>query len=258
MSKALLHIKDAGIGYSNGNYNKALLKNIDAEVSKGAFLVLVGANGSGKSTLLRSIAGILPVLSGKLELEGRPLREIPSIDRAKLVSMVFANAVSSSGLSGYELVALGRQPYTGIFGKLKREDHLAIEQAMNQTQTSHLSKRSLFEMSDGEQQKLMIARALAQDTPLILLDEPTAFLDIGSRVEILSLLRSLSKDQNRTIIFSSHDVQLAFQICDLVWLIDKNGNLHCGSAKAIMQMPEWNEVLKERAKMDKDNFQIIL
>ena len=181
---------------------------------------LLGRNGSGKSTLLRALAGLGPVASGEVLLCGRPLVQLSPLERASTVSFVTTDKVRIANLACEDVVALGRAPYTNWFGRMQRGDRETVARALELVGMSSFARKTMDAMSDGECQRVMIARALAQDTPVILLDEPTAFLDLPNRYELATLLRQLTRDEGKCILFSTHDLDVALSLCDSVALID--------------------------------------
>lgn len=202
------------IGYKTKKKETIVASNINLELHKGELVGLVGANGIGKSTLLRTLTNVQNALSGQIIINNKSLTEYKPEDLAKAMSLVLTEAIASKNLTVFELVALGRQPYTNWVGKLSENDISIINQSLQQTNIESLKDKRCFELSDGQLQKVMIARALAQDTDLIILDEPTTHLDMYHKAYILKLLQKLSKDTNKTILFSSHEIDLAIQLCD--------------------------------------------
>jgi iron complex transport system ATP-binding protein len=182
---------------------------------------LVGPNGKGKSTLLKTMAGLLPPMKGKIYFGDKPLPELHRSERARLISYVGTAHEVNRSLKVRDLVALGRYPYTDIFGKLSDDDADMVHRAMVDTKTLHLRDALMGEISDGECQRALIARSLAQNTPIILLDEPTAYLDIGNKFEMVELMRRLARTRNKTIIFSSHDLPTVLGTADYMWFIFK-------------------------------------
>jgi iron complex transport system ATP-binding protein len=210
----VLKTKDLSIGYQTSKATSVITENINLELKQGELIGLVGANGIGKSTLLRTLSGIQKPLDGLIEINGISLESHSTLDLAKKMSLVLTEQVMAKNLSVEELVALGRQPYTNWVGNLSEADISAVHRALDQTNLSDLKHRKCFELSDGQLQKVMIARALAQNTDLIILDEPTTHLDMYHKAYILKLLQRLAKDTNKTILFSSHEIDLAIQLCD--------------------------------------------
>lgn len=200
----------------------------DAVLPAGCLTCLLGPNGSGKSTLLRTLAGFQKPLSGEVLIDGIPISMISRRRLSALVSVVLTDRPDSPHLDVRQLVALGRSPYTGWFGRMSETDHLIVNQAMEQVGIKALADRTVSSLSDGERQKVMIAKSLAQSTPVIFLDEPTAFLDYPAKVDILMLLRHLALTQGKTIMLSTHDLELALRIADYTWLIDRKLGITTG------------------------------
>lgn len=219
----ILKTTDLSIGYSSKKAVTVIADHINLELRKGELIGLVGANGIGKSTLLRTLTTIQQPLKGRIELNGTSVEDYSGLDLAKAMSLVLTEQLMSKNLSVFELVALGRQPYTNWVGNLSEEDYSIIHTSIEQTNISELKHRKCFELSDGQLQKVMIARALAQDTNLIILDEPTTHLDMYHKAYILKLLQKLTKETNKTILFSSHEIDLAIQLCDTMVVMTSNG-----------------------------------
>jgi len=207
------------IGYGDKNGVKSIAEKIDLEIHKSELIAVIGVNGIGKSTLLRTISGIQQALSGTVEIEGKTLNALNDLQRASQISLVLTNQPISKNLSVFELIALGRQPYTNWLGKLSKIDIEKIENAIKLTSIESLKDRKCYELSDGQLQRVLIARAIAQDTPIIILDEPTTHLDMYHKAYVVKLLKKLAKQTNKTIIFASHEINLAIQICDKIILM---------------------------------------
>ena len=203
------------IGHHKEN---ALLSKLNLTVNRGEMVALIGRNGAGKSTLLKSMIGLLAPLDGVCLLEGLPFADYTLPQRARRVSFVSSQITQLPALSVGELVGLGRMPYTGWMGRMSQEDKALISQALDEVQMASFSERKLDCLSDGERQRAMIARAFAQDTPLMVLDEPTAFLDIPNTYELIRLL-SRFRDGGRSIVYSTHDLETAMQCADKMWVI---------------------------------------
>jgi cobalamin transport system ATP-binding protein len=212
----ILKTKDLSIGYKSKKKDTIIASNINIELHKGELIGLVGANGIGKSTLLRTLTKVQSSLSGEIFINSKSLSQFNNIELAKAMSLVLTEQIASKNLSVFELVTLGRQPYTNWVGNLSKNDINIINQSINQTNIEDLKHKKCFELSDGQLQKVMIARALAQDTDLIILDEPTTHLDMYHKAYILKLLQKLVKETNKTILFSSHEIDLAIQLCDVL------------------------------------------
>jgi iron complex transport system ATP-binding protein len=226
MNKANQHIilktEHLTIGYKSKKSDAVIASNIHIELQKGELIGLVGANGIGKSTLLRTLTNVQNGLSGKIFINNKLLSDYTSEELAKTLSLVLTEPIASKNLSVFELVALGRHPYTNWVGNLNSEDIDMINQALNLTHIETLKHKKCFELSDGQLQKVLIARALAQDTDLIILDEPTTHLDMYHKAYILKLLQKLVKETNKTILFSSHEIDLAIQLCDKMIVMTKD------------------------------------
>ncbi len=221
----ILKTKELSIGYSSKKVETVVASNINIELHKGELIGLVGANGIGKSTLLRTLTNVQSSLSGEIFINSKSLSQFNNIELAKTLSLVLTEQIASKNLSVFELVALGRQPYTNWVGNLSKNDITIVNQSIKQTNIEELKHKKCFELSDGQLQKVMIARALAQDTDLIILDEPTTHLDMYHKAYILKLLQKLVKDTNKTILFSSHEIDLAIQLCDKLIVMVKDSTV---------------------------------
>jgi iron complex transport system ATP-binding protein len=202
-----------------GHAGKIVLRDIDLSIAAGELVALIGLNGAGKSTLLRTLMGLLPSVSGEVMVRGKRLRTMSAIERSKALAVVLTERPSAGLLDAETLITLGRQPWTGHFGRASAKDREVVERAMERTDTKGFAKRALDQLSDGEAQRVMLARALVQDTPLLLLDEPTAFLDLVNRVRLMRLLRELVREERKGVLLSTHDLQSALDLCDKVVLI---------------------------------------
>ena len=216
-------------GYHDRQGNRVISDRLDDALRSGELTCLLGPNGAGKSTLLRTLAGFQKPLGGSVEIMGRDITACSDRDLARTISVVLTEKPLLENMDAQTLVELGRAPYTGFWGRLSRADHSAVEQAIALTGIEPLRHRMVQTLSDGERQKVMIAKALAQQTPIILLDEPTAFLDYPSKVEIMQLLFRLSRTGGKTIFLSTHDLELALQLADRVWLIDRRLGVATGT-----------------------------
>ena len=210
-------------GLSVGHGRTALLSGLDLRLGQGELVALIGVNGCGKSTLLRTLAGLQPALSGTITVKGLRLQDMTSVERARAISVVLTGRPQAGSLDVRTVVALGRQPWTGHLGRSTEADERAVEKAIDQTGIRAFLQRGLHTLSDGEGQKVLISRALAQDTPVMFLDEPTAFLDLVNRVRVLRLLRDIAHDMAKAVIFSTHDVQTAFDLCDRFIVVHDGG-----------------------------------
>jgi len=229
MKQNTIEIRDLSIGYASKKKAKVVAAHINTTIYSGELTCLLGANGIGKSTLLRTLTAFQPKLSGEILLQGKEVGEYPEKELAKLIGVVLTERFDIKNMTARELIGLGRSPYTGFWGTLGKEDNDIIDKAISLVKIENLSNRMVHTLSDGERQKVMIAKALAQETPIILLDEPTAFLDFPSKVEIMQLLHQLSRKTNKTIFLSTHDLELALQIADRIWLMDKENGIRTGT-----------------------------
>lgn len=211
------------IGYGKGKKKLALTNPLDCSARGGELIALMGRNGCGKSTLLRTLAALHDPLKGKIRLGNRSLDNFSRKELSRLLGFVSTEVIRVQGLRVSALVAMGRYPHTGWFGSLSERDHASIAHAMEVTSLESMRDKDMDELSDGERQRAMIARTLAQDTRILILDEPTAFLDITHRFEIISLLGDLARNHGKTIVFSSHDLQLSLQQADKIWLMHDRG-----------------------------------
>lgn len=212
----ILNTKELSIGYASKREKTIVASNINIELKQGELIGLVGANGIGKSTLLRTLTNVQKPLQGQVKINDKEMNQYHAIDLAKVLSLVLTEQIPSKNLSVFELIALGRQPYTNWVGALNNEDLNQINHALQLTNLSNLKNKNCYELSDGQLQKAMIARALAQDTDIIILDEPTTHLDMYHKAYILKLLKNLTQKTGKTILFSSHEIDLAIQLCDTV------------------------------------------
>ena len=213
-NKIILSTSNLSIGYQSKKEKNIIAENLNLTFEEGKLISLVGGNGIGKSTLLRTITGIQKPLAGSVLLKEKEIHNYESLALAQNLSLVLTEKLPPSNLSVFELIALGRQPYTNWLGKLSAEDLEKINQAITLTHVEHLIDKKHHEISDGQLQIVLIARALAQDTPLIILDEPTTHLDLFHKVSIFKLLKKLSQETNKCILFSTHDIDLAIQLSD--------------------------------------------
>ena len=218
-----LVLKDLVIGYNTRAGQRRVTAPLSVKFPEGRLICLVGRNGVGKSTLLRSLSGLQPPLSGDVLLGGSSIASYSHKALARLVSVVTTRDVPVPSMSSWEVVALGRSPYTQFWGQLSPADKEIVDRSIDITGISPLVSRRVGSLSDGERQKVMIAKAIAQETPVILLDEPTAFLDYPSKVSTLSLLSRLAREMGRTILVSTHDVEHALRLSDEVLLLQKEG-----------------------------------
>jgi iron complex transport system ATP-binding protein len=221
-NKTILSTSNLSIGYQSKKEKNIIAENLNLTFEEGKLISLVGANGIGKSTLLRTITGIQKPLAGTVTLKEKEIHLYDSLSLAQNLSLVLTEKLPPSNLTVFELIALGRQPYTNWLGKLSKEDLEKINQAIMLTRVEHLIDKRHHEISDGQLQIVLIARALAQDTPLIILDEPTTHLDLFHKVSVFKLLKKLSQETNKCILFSTHDIDLAIQLSDEMIVMTEN------------------------------------
>ena len=229
------HTRRLTAGYPAEHPPKAVITNADLQLYPGEVTCLLGANGAGKSTLLRTISGLQPPVEGEIFIGDRPVGTIPQREMARLISVVYTERTHAGALTVEETAALGRQPYTGFFGRLSQDDRHIVARALEAVGIAPLADRFLATLSDGERQKVMIARALAQQTPVMLLDEPTSFLDVASRLEVMALLSALASRQQKAVLLSTHDVANALAIASRLWLILPGGEMECGTPSELIE-----------------------
>jgi iron complex transport system ATP-binding protein len=218
-STKILSLNSLKIGYGSGKNENILLPPLNASANRGELIAVIGKNGIGKSTLLRTLTGLQSSLCGEILLGNKHLQDYSKIELAHEVGYISTEIIKVGNMNVYDLVALGRFPHTNWIGKIEKHDHDAILQALEMTSMLTFRNKFISELSDGERQKVMIARILAQDTGIMIMDEPTAFLDVSSKYEIFHLLNLISNSNGKTIIFSTHDLQMAITQSDKIWLI---------------------------------------
>lgn len=230
MSNETVILKDLSIGYTAKGNEKVVASGLNATINSGELTCLLGQNGIGKSTLLRTLSAFQSALGGEIllnmsSLQGNhisPLSTLNSQLLSRLIGVVLTEKLAIKNMTAEELIGMGRAPYTGFWGRLTEEDHQVVRDAIRLVGIESLTGRMIQTLSDGERQKVMIAKALAQQTPIIYLDEPTAFLDYPSKVEMMQLLRRLAVQEQKTIFLSTHDVELSLQVADCIWLMESN------------------------------------
>lgn len=243
---AILTTRDLAVGYRNGKNAVTLLKDLNLALEKGKLVALLGQNGAGKSTLLRALTCDERPLAGTIEVNGRSLSEMSQKDRSRLIGLVSTERIQAGALTVTELVGLGRQPHTGFLGRLDEQDREIVRQAMADAGIIGKADEYMASLSDGERQKAMIARALAQQTPIIILDEPTAFLDVASRIETMRLLQSLAHERGKAVLLSSHDVSQSLMLADELWLITTDRQVLTGPPKQLVDDGAMNRLFENR------------
>ncbi len=233
-SEDYMNITDLAIGYSTGRRKKIVAANLNAAIRKGELVCLLGSNGAGKSTLMRTLCGFQPFYNGQIHIMRKTIGSLDEKEISRLVSVVLTDRIIVPNATVFELVAYGRSPYTGLLGRIGQNDRCIVDKAIEQCGIAHKRDTLLSSISDGERQKAFIAKALAQDTPVILLDEPTAFLDLPARVEIIQLLRRISSTSGKSVLLSTHDLDLALQMADRLWLLHPGGPLTTGSPEDLL------------------------
>ncbi len=217
----ILTTNDLQIGYQG----KVLCSSINLRLQPAKMVALMGVNGSGKSTLMRTLTGLAKALKGSIEIEGKEIQKYSREDLSRLLAVVLTDHINAPEMTVKELVGYGRYPHTGWFGRLRLEDLQRIDEALALVGMTEFKTRHLYTLSDGELQRSLIARAIAQETKLIFLDEPASHLDIPNKAMIINLLKQLTEDQGKTIIYSSHDLGMVKKYADIIWLFDESGNL---------------------------------
>ena len=232
---SLLQTRGLQAGYRSGSQRTVTIAGpLDLEIQAGQLICLLGPNGAGKSTLLRTLAGLQPPLQGSVEIAGVGTARLTPLQLARKVSLVLTDRIAGNNLTVYSLVALGRYPYSGWLGNLSEVDKVAIQWAIDATGIGAFIHRKAHTLSDGESQKVMLARALAQDTPILMLDEPTAHLDLPSRIQLMQLLHRLARQTHKGILLSTHELDLALQVAGEVWLLQSGGQLHRGAPEDLV------------------------
>ncbi len=218
-------LKNLSVGYRQpGDKPLEVLRNLNFTAAPGEMVALIGSNGIGKSTLLRTIAAFQPALAGEITIGGMNLNALTPPKVARIMSFVSTEIIRATNLTVFDMVAYGRFPYTNWFGTLSGEDKFIVQDAIHKVGIEELAQRSVMHISDGERQRTMIARALAQDTPVIILDEPTAYLDVSNKYEIFHLLQVLANERKKTIVLSTHDLNIALREVDKLWIVAESGN----------------------------------
>lgn len=231
---AYLSAHNLSVGYKHKGNVHIVLSDLNITLERGCLVSLLGANGAGKSTLLRTITGVQEPLAGNVMLSDAQLNSLSQRERSRMIGIVTTDRIMAGGLTVTELVSLGRQPHTGFWGRLSSTDKERVREAMHDAGIEHKANCFVSQLSDGERQKAMIAKSLAQRTPIIVLDEPTAFLDVASRFETMRLLHDLAHKHNKALLLSSHDISLSLLLSDKLWIIDSNRQFIAGGTEDLI------------------------
>lgn len=243
----VLSAKNLSIGFKQNRAARCIAKDLQLALHAGELVCLLGPNGSGKSTLIRSLGGMQAPISGSVSVGNADFHTIPPRQRARLVSVVLTEALPAAMMDAYAMVALGRHPYSGWFGSLNAHDRERIEWALTAAGAKTLATRQVAELSDGERQKISIARALAQETRVMLLDEPTAFLDLPRRVELMRNLRDLAHREKLGLLLSTHDLDLALRFADRLWILNQQGELIQGYPEALAMSGDFAKIFESES-----------
>ncbi len=244
---AIYTTHDLAVGYRNGKNAVTLLHGLNLTLESGKLVALLGQNGAGKSTLLRALTCDEKPLSGTIQVDGKNLAEMSQKERSRLIGLVSTDRIQAGALTVRELVALGRQPHTGFLGRLDDEDHEIVRQSMEDAGIIGKAEDYVASLSDGERQKAMIARALAQQTPIIILDEPTAFLDVASRIETMRLLQTLAHERGKAVLLSSHDISQSLMLADELWLITTDRQVITGTTTDLLASGAMDRLFTNRS-----------
>lgn len=228
-----MFLNNLTIGYNTQSGTITIQKDITASIERGEFVCLIGPNGAGKSTLLRTLSAFIPPLNGSVTVEDRNLQTFSRNELSRIISVVLTERPSVQSMTVEQLVALGRSPYTDFWGRITDADRKKIDKALRATQAETLKTRLVDTLSDGELQRVMIAKAVAQDTPVILLDEPTAFLDFPTKAETFRFLADMAHNQQKAILQSTHDLNMALAVADRIWLVDRTIGFTTGTPREL-------------------------
>lgn len=251
-------LNSLSIGYKSHGDNRIVASEINERLEPGVLNCLIGCNGVGKSTLLRTIAAFQPKISGEIMIGEKEIDSLSTKQKARLISIVLTDKPDTPNLTVRQLVALGRSPYTNFWGKCSDEDWQIVEQSLQMAGSTVDSHRLMDRLSDGERQRIMIAKALAQQTPVILLDEPTAFLDYPSKIEIMTTLRQICHKMKKTILLSTHDFELVLQLADRLWLMERNGKFYTGSPRELAENGSLSNFIdRENTRFDPQTMRVI-
>lgn len=246
----MLKTNNLSVGYNN----KVVISNINVEVKNGEILCLLGSNGAGKTTLLRSLSKLISPIKGEIYLNGVNINCISRKALSKKMALVLTNRLLGDLMTVQDIVNIGRYPYTGFFGSLSKKDLIMVDEALESVDALHLKKRYFDELSDGEKQKVLVARALVQEPEIIILDEPTTHLDIKHRLELINILKKLSKEKSISVILSLHEIDIALKSCDKVALIKNNKVIAYGQPEDVVD----EDIINSLYELDDKNFNSLL
>jgi iron complex transport system ATP-binding protein len=254
---SILSTINLSIGYTRKGVTDVIQSSLNLELRAGELVCLIGPNGSGKSTLLRTLTGLQKPLSGRTLIDGTELSKLRQREKALRISLVLTDRVDIENATVYNVVALGRFPHSNWWGDVDKSEDAVIREAISMVNLTHKTDQYLNELSDGEKQRVMIAKALAQDTPIIMLDEPTAHLDLPNRVEIMLLLHRLAHKTDKAILLSTHELDLALQAADRIWLMSERKGVECGVPEDLVLNGNFNTAFESKAyyfNADNGNF----
>ena len=244
---SILTTRHLSIGYSKKGKTDVIQSGLDLELRAGELVCLIGPNGSGKSTLLRTLTGLQKPLAGTTLIDGREITKLKQHQKALMLALVLTERVDIENTTVYNLVSLGRHPHSNWWGNITLEEDTIIREAIEMVHMEHKMHQNINELSDGERQRAMIAKALAQDTPIIMLDEPTAHLDLPNRVEIMLLLHRLAHKTQKAILLSTHELDLALQAADRIWLISSENGVESGVPEDLVFNGSFNRVFQSNS-----------
>ncbi len=259
---SLLKLEKVSTGYQlRSNKTRLLHRGIDAKVSSGEFIALLGPNGIGKSTLIKTITGMIPAIDGSVLVEDRNISNLSNRERAMHISVVLTDKIDDGYITALDIATTGRYPHGSFTGKITEDDRIKIWNALEVVKADHLAQRTFITLSDGEKQKILLARAIAQDTPLIILDEPTAFIDSPGKIEVMSLLHHLVETHNKSIIITTHDTEMALNNAHKLWLLGPDQEFYSGDVSDLISKGVVNKVFdregvvfnKSSLKFEKNN-----
>jgi len=244
---AILSTRNLSIGYAKKHTQYIVQSNLHLQLKAGELVCLIGPNGCGKSTLLRTISGLQKAIEGEVLMNGKELHQLSVARRARRIALVLTDRIDLENATVYNIVAFGRHPYSNWWGRITPESEKLIRQSIEMVHLTHKIDACFNELSDGERQRVMIAKALAQDTPIVLLDEPTAHLDLPNRVEIMLLLHRLAHDTNKCIMLSTHELDMALQAADKIWLMSQTHGIECGVPEDLVFNGSFNRVFQSNS-----------